>query len=168
MEYTISNIVKNCANCKQARNMYKEMIAAGMDRKKVQDLIKKACDKINDRNGVIKSDNDSARAWLRNGENVLRAVFPDYVKSVEFKKAYKRKQFQGGVDRFIDTYFPVLTSKGTPVRKTAVYIDGVRFYRYVRIDGDRLTRTAAFSLLDSCTASIYKERIGVFNQRRGR
>lgn len=168
MDYTVSNIVKSCANCKEARGMFKEMIAAGMERKKAQDMIKRACDKINDRNGVIKSDNDNARAWLKKGENVLRSVFPEYVRSAEFKKAYKGKQFQGGVDRFIDVYFPVLTSKGTPVRKTAVFVDGVRFYRYVRIEGDRLTRTAAFGLLDSCTASIYKERIGTFRQRRGR
>ena len=165
---TINSIVESSANCSAAKSYFKTLIQDGMDRKKAQTLIKKACEKIKERNSGIKQDNAAARAWLNEYGNILRAVFPSYIKSAEFKRAAKGCDYKGSANDFILKYYPRLIVRETADGRQAVpvvvrieEIDGVKFRRYRKME---LTRAAAFKVLTDCTRSLYAVRVDSFRQ----
>ena len=153
-----SEIAKNCKTTKEAREMFKTL-CKDMDRKEAQNLIKRACELINKRNEAAKKDNDNARGWLKEYDNILKSVFVEYVKSAEFKKAYKGARFNGNAIDFIRAFYPYLTKSGCPVVVRYEFISGVRFKRYEKMNK---TRAAVFAVLDTCTKSIYRNRLGQF------
>lgn len=162
---TAKQIASKCTSTKQAKAMFKDL-CQDMDRAKAQALIKKACDIINANNAIAKKDNDNARAWLKNYTNILKAVFVDYVKSPEFKQATKGARFNGSSTDFVNSYYPYLTKANPdgvrcPVVVKYETIDGFRIKRYRKM---ALNRASAFAVLDTCTKSLYKIRIGQFKQ----
>lgn len=162
---TAKQIASKCTTTKQAKVMFKDL-CKDMDRAKAQNLIKSACEIINANNQRAKMDNDNARAWLKNYANILKAVFSDYVKSPEFKKASRGARFNGSCTEFINLYYPYLTKANPdgvrcPVVVKYETIDGFRIKRYRKM---ALNRASAFAVLDTCTKSIYKIRLGQFKQ----
>jgi len=155
-----NEIAKVCKTATEAKKFYKE-IAKDKGADKAREIIKKACELINARNAQIKADTDKAREWLRDYSNIMKSVFVEYVNSAEFKKANKGARFNGNYAEFIKTYFPMVTKSGFPVVVKIEAVDGQTFKRYRKMN---LTRSAAFSVLDTCTKSIYKNRIGQFKQ----
>lgn len=157
---TAKQIASKCSTTKQAKAMFKDL-CKDMDREKAQNLIKSACDIINANNQRAKEDNDNARAWLKDYTNILRAVFVEYTKSAEFKQATKGARFNGSCIDFVNAYYPYLTKSGAPVVIKYETINGARFKRYRKMS---LNRASAFAVLDTCTKSIYKNRLGQFKQ----
>lgn len=162
---TAKQIASKCNTTKQAKAIFKDLCKE-MDRAKAQDLIKKACEIINANNQRAKEDNDNARAWLKNYSNILKAVFVDYVKSPEFKKASKGMRFHGSCTDFVNLYYPYLTKPSAdgvrcPVVVRYESVGGWRIKRYRKM---ALNRASVFAVLDTCTKSFYKIRIGQFKQ----
>ena len=92
--------------------------------------------------------------------NILKAVFAEFVKTPEFIAANKGR-FVGSCFDFVNKYAPIRTESGRVVTRKVEFVNGVKFVRYHFVN---TTRTAVFSVLSSCLESIRKNNIGTFRQ----
>ena len=162
---TAKEIALVCKTNGEAKKLYKEILNEVKDKDIAKSLINEACKLISKRNEKLLVVNNQAREWLKGYDNILRAVAPDYFRSQEFKKASKGLQFKGDVLTFVKTYYPRVTKSGIPVAvKYDVFEDGSKMRRYRKITNEVASRSTAFAVLDGCTKSLYKSRIGTFKQ----
>lgn len=166
---TAAEIAAVCTTAAAAKNYYKDLTAAGMDKAAAREMVKAAAEMVKESNTdkaaaakIVRAEIDAARAWYRDGRTVMHHVFVGFVKSEEFKTATKGVQFNGNEIDLINKYFPVITSNGRPVRVVSEFVNGVKFRRYRFID---TARPGAFQrLFDGCLQSIKAARTGEYKQ----
>lgn len=166
---TAAEIAAVCTTAAAAKNYYKELTAAGLDKAAARELTAAAAAIVKERNeaaaaamAAIRSDIQGARAWYRDGQKVMHAVFVAFVRSAAFKAATKGAQFQGNEIDFINRFSPARLDNGKPVRIVREYVNGVLFVRYRSID---TRRAGAFqSVFDNCLKGVKAARIDEFKQ----
>lgn len=166
---TAAEIAAAVTTTTAAKAYYKELTAAGLDKASARELTAAAAAIVKERNeaaaaavAAIRSDIQGARAWYKDGQKVLHAVFVAFVRSAAFKAATKGMQFQGNEFDFINRFSPARLDNGKPVRIIREYVNGVLFVRYRSID---TRRAASFqSVLDNCLKGVKAARLDDFRQ----
>lgn len=155
----INAVAKSCKTCAEAKKAFKEL-STKFGAVDARGIIAAACEIVKNRMDANNHDCRTAKNWLNDYNNILRAVFADFVKTPEFIAANKGR-FVGSCFDFVNKYAPIRTESGRIVCKRVVFIDNIRFVRYRFID---LKRNTVFSVLSSCIESIRKNNIGTFKQ----
>lgn len=166
---TAAEIAAAVTTTTAAKAYYKELTAAGMEKAAARELVNAAAVIVKERNAAaaaaaneLRAEISGARAWYRDGQKVMHAVFVAFVRSAAFKAATKGAQFQGNEIDFINRFSPARLDNGKPVRIVREYVDGVLFVRYRSID---TRRAGAFqSVFDNCLKGVKAARLDNFRQ----
>ena len=157
----IASISHTAADCK---GFYKSLCAAGMSAEKARKVTKDAAAIVNERHGIIRDKVRTAKAWYRDGENLIHPIFVEFIKSKAYKDAAKGLKFNGNEFDFINKYYPIVTKSGRPCKVETEFVDGIKFRRYRFVDTSR--QTAFSRIFDGCLDGIKKIRTAEFNQIR--
>lgn len=155
----INALANSCKTCAEAKKAFKDL-SAKFGAVDARGIIAAACEIVKNRVAANMDDCKTAKNWLKDYNNILRAVFGEFVKSPEFIAANKGR-FVGSCFDFVNKYAPIRTESGRVVTRKVEFVNGVKFVRYRFID---LKRNAVFSVLTSCIGSIRKNNIGTFKQ----
>lgn len=166
---TAAEIAAAVTTTTAAKAFYKELTAAGVEKAAAREIVAAAAAIVKERNeataaaaAAIRSDIQGARAWYKDGQKVLHAVFVAFVRSAAFRAATKGTQFKGNEIDFINRFSPARLDNGKPVKIVREYVDGVLFVRYRSID---TRRAGAFqSVFDNCLKGVKAARLDDFRQ----
>lgn len=155
----VNALVNSCKTCAEAKKAFKEL-STKHGAQDARAIIAAACEIVKNRVAANMDDCKTAKNWLNDYNNILRAVFAEFVKTPEFIAANKGR-FVGSCIDFVNKYTPIRTETGRVVTRKMEFVNGVKFVRYRFINA---TRAAVFSVLSACIESIRKNNIGAFNQ----